>query len=136
MKKGVEVDSALSLGITIKDILTSLLDNKNKLYNDYKNFYFKLNFTTEQWLNLSFSPWIKMDMHTYSNQDKFANIRQNEIQPSPPVHMQWVEEYLLPQLPVQPDNSRLTELKHRINQQKWLPYDPDRQEIWQNLKNF
>lgn len=76
------------------------------------------------------------EMIQYANLPRFAQARSKEIQPSPIVHMCWVEEQILPKMPLQPDTARLAELKKRINQQIWLPYHPDRQEIWYKMSNF
>jgi hypothetical protein len=86
--------------------------------------------------NLPWDNLIKPSMSMYSDQEKFKEIRGNEIQPAPPVHMAWLEEYILPKMPIQPDILRLNELKHRINKQQWKAYDPDREEIWQNIITF
>jgi hypothetical protein len=66
----------------------------------------------------------------YSNSERFKTVRLNEMQPSPVVHMAWVEEKILPKMPQQPDQKKLTELKTRINHHNWEPFHPDREEIW------
>ena len=76
------------------------------------------------------------ELEQYSRQEQFLETRQTEIQPSPIVHVKWVEEKILPNMPMQPHAERLAELKNRINQQKWVPYDPDRVQIWLNISNF
>jgi hypothetical protein len=48
----------------------------------------------------------------------------------------YIKEYLLPNLSFTVDHSRLIELEHRINQHKWLAYDPDREEIWQKMTDI
>jgi hypothetical protein len=83
--------------------------------------------------SLSFST---NDLEQYSRQKQFLETRQTEIQPSPIVHLKWVEEKILPNMPMQPHPDRLAELKNRINQQKWVSYDPDRVQIWLNISNF
>ena len=75
-------------------------------------------------------------MQSYSTQDRFNGIRQQEVQPSPFVHMCYIEEELLPLMPMQPTTKRLIELKNRIKQQNWIAYDPDRVEIWNKLIDF
>ena len=75
-------------------------------------------------------------MADYASQSCFTKIRQQEVQPSPPVQMQWVVEKVLPQMPRQPTPTRLTELNRRINAENWNPYDPDREEIWAKLIDF
>ena len=74
-------------------------------------------------------------MIQYSNHDRFAQIRQKEVQPSPPVHMCWVEEKILPKMPYYPDQNRLEKLKKRINQHKWVAFDPNREDIWNNMSS-
>jgi hypothetical protein len=75
-------------------------------------------------------------MSNYSAQNRFNNIRQHEIQPSPLVHMHYIEEEILPLMPIKVDATRLVELKTRIKQQHWIAYDPDRAEIWKKLIDF
>jgi hypothetical protein len=75
-------------------------------------------------------------MILYSNDIRFQHTRLKEIQPSPIVHLQWTEEHIVPHIPYPLDNSRLVELKKRINQHKWQAYDPDRAEIWDKMSNI
>jgi hypothetical protein len=70
------------------------------------------------------------DMIIYAESARFLAVRQNQVQPSPIVHMAWIEEKILPNMPYQPKKEWLTELKTRINQHAWQPFDPDREEIW------
>jgi hypothetical protein len=72
----------------------------------------------------------------FADAERFQQIRQKEVQPSPAVHMTWVEEKILPKMPYQPDPARLYELKKRIKQHKWHAYDPDREEIWARMSLF
>ena len=76
------------------------------------------------------------DMEVYSRQPRFKDIRQKEVQPSPIVHMAYVEEKILPLMPMQPNIVKVHELKTRIETQPWRPYDPDRVQIWENVINF
>lgn len=76
------------------------------------------------------------NMSAYSNLSRFSDIRQQEVQPSPWVHMCYVEEKILPSLPIQPNISRLSELKSRIKQHNWVAYDPNREQIWKDIINF
>jgi len=80
--------------------------------------------------------WVDLDMSTYSYQPDFMTVRQHEVQPSPWVHICYVEKYILPLMPIQPEYGRLTELKNRIKSQHWVAYDPDRWQIWKNLSEF
>jgi hypothetical protein len=71
------------------------------------------------------------DYDHYSRLERFKEVRQNEVQPSPIVHYHYVVENLLPAMQLTSDFSE--KLKTLIYQQKWQAYDPDRDEIWQNL---
>jgi hypothetical protein len=75
-------------------------------------------------------------IRNFANQPRFATVRQQHVQPSPIVHMTWVEEYLVPKLPWPVDLSRLKQLKNRINQQNWQAFDPDREQIWNDICKF
>lgn len=97
-----------------------------------------LNFlNAEQKDSLSHIKWARHNewngMLEYSHDAKFSTIRQNQVQPSPPVHFSYVEEILLPCMPVQPQASRLENLRKLIFAQQWNAYDPDRDEIWINI---
>jgi hypothetical protein len=50
--------------------------------------------------------------------------------------MCYVEEEILPLMPIKADSSRVADLKTRIMQQNWVAYDPDRVEIWNKLIDF
>jgi hypothetical protein len=72
--------------------------------------------------------------HAFSNESRFAITRLSQIQPSPIVHFYWLLEKIIPQTEMV-INSRLQEkLELLINQTTWIPYDPDREEIWNNIK--
>lgn len=73
------------------------------------------------------------DQEFYSRQTRFVTTRQNQIQPSPVVHFYWTVEEILPKLQVQVDQSRFQHLENAINDTSWVPYDPDRDPIWQEI---
>jgi hypothetical protein len=75
------------------------------------------------------------ELENFSRQPRFANSRLSEIQPSPVVHMAYVEEVILPQLPKSVDSDKVQILKQKISDQPWIPYHWDRQKIWQDLAN-
>jgi hypothetical protein len=80
--------------------------------------------------------WVKQNMHEFSNQQQFINVRQTEVQPSPIVHLAYIQQYLLPNLPFTIDTDRLAELARRINEHNWVAYDPNRIEIWQKMSDI
>ena len=73
------------------------------------------------------------DQEVYSKQAKFFTTRQNQIQPSPMVHFYWLVEKILPNLSVQVNQSRLAQIECLISRTDWVPYDPDRDSIWQDI---
>jgi hypothetical protein len=73
------------------------------------------------------------DQEIYSQQSRFSTTRQKEIQPSPIVHFNYCVEHILPRFNLtSPCKNQLESL---IVNQKWVPYDPDRQQIWQEIKD-
>lgn len=60
-------------------------------------------------------------------------IRGNEIQPSPLSHFYFLVEKIMPELGLESNRTKL--LEKCLVEQKWTPYDPDREEIWKNIKN-
>ena len=69
----------------------------------------------------------------FSNRPRFREVRQKEVQPSPPVHYYFLTEQLLPNIDIAIDLERKKRLEQLILEQQWQPYDPNRAEIWDNL---
>lgn len=69
----------------------------------------------------------------YSRQPRFQAIRQQEVQPSPPVHYYFLMERILPNTTIQFDLARAQRLEQLILDQTWTAYDPNRAQIWQEL---
>lgn len=69
-------------------------------------------------------------------QDRLSRVnmplRGNEIQPSPLSHFYFLTEKILPQLELESNKTKL--LEKCLLAQQWVPYDPDRDEIWANIK--
>jgi hypothetical protein len=72
------------------------------------------------------------DAEDYSCLPRFAATRQQQFQPSPVVHFYYCVEKLLPALNLTSQHTE--QLEFLINQQSWIPYDPDRNEIWATIK--
>ena len=72
---------------------------------------------------------------TFSRQSRFQAIRGDQVQPSPLVHMIYLQEMILPHLPVQIDPVRADRLNAVLRNTDWRPYHPDRVEIWKKIIN-
>lgn len=73
------------------------------------------------------------------DQDKFAknlDCRGTEIQPMPLLHYQWLVESIMPAAEININQSLAEELHKRISNHNWIPYDPDRKEIWNNMSKL
>jgi hypothetical protein len=70
----------------------------------------------------------------FSHEERFKLIRQTEVQPSPIVHFYWLIEKIIPQLGVKVDAELKKQLELLVTQTRWVPYDPDREEIWLKIK--
>lgn len=74
------------------------------------------------------------DQMQFANEPRFADVRQDHVQPSPPVHLAYVNDVILPQLPaLVVDTFDYLALANKIVQHKWVAYDPDRAEIWTKM---
>lgn len=71
----------------------------------------------------------------YSNQKRFLSTRGTEIQPSPIVHFNFLKEIILPKLSISYSKNKIDYMETLIQETNWMPYDPDRAEIWQNIVN-
>lgn len=73
------------------------------------------------------------DQMNFSKKNRFSKARGNEIQPNPLVHFYFVVEILLPGLHIDFDQTRADALRQMIENQHWVAYDPDREEIWKMI---
>jgi hypothetical protein len=67
---------------------------------------------------------------------KFFKFRGKQIQPAPLLHYHWLIESILPMTTLSVDNAIAQELHHRISSHAWVPYDPDREEIWSKMSKL
>lgn len=84
-------------------------------------------------LNCSYINISTLDQHQFSEQLQFKDIRQLEIQPSPPVHLAYLKERIIPNLTININPVIMNEIEQRINSHNWIAYDPDRDEIWAKM---
>lgn len=66
----------------------------------------------------------------FSRESRFKLVRQQQVQPSPIVHFYWLIEKIIPHLDAKVDTKLQKQLESLITQTQWIPYDPDREEIW------
>jgi len=76
-----------------------------------------------------------LEQDKFSRSTRFKLIRQNQVQPSPIVHFYWLIEEILPHVNIVIDRRRQKTLETIINQITWTPYDPERENIWSQIKN-
>jgi hypothetical protein len=84
--------------------------------------------TNQQMALLDQLPWI----NNLTGMDSTISVadRGTEIQPRPLGHARWILNFLsLPSI----DNTKLAQLIDLISAQQWIPYDPDREEIWTQI---
>lgn len=75
------------------------------------------------------------EQEKFSRSTRFKLTRQNQVQPSPIVHYYWLIEEILPQVDIVIDDHLQKKLETIINQTTWTPYDPERENIWSQIKN-
>lgn len=83
--------------------------------------------TTEN-IGCRYIPTSTAEQERYSRQQQFLNSRQQEIQPSPIVHLCWLLE-----LGLEINKDRANRLKTLLNNQEWVPYYYDRDQIWASI---
>lgn len=71
----------------------------------------------------------------YSRLNRFADLRGTQVQPAPPVHFYWLMENIIPQAEIEISTKIQSQLEALLLQTQWVPYDPDREEIWNNIKS-
>lgn len=65
----------------------------------------------------------------FAKHSRFAKVRQQEVQPSPIVHLNFLTEIILPQLNIVPEEKILNYITTAVENTTWIAYDPDREEI-------
>ena len=73
------------------------------------------------------------EQHYYSTLNRFVDVRQQEVQPSPVVHFYFLIEKILPNVNLTYNPNRLKQLENLINAQQWIAYNPDQEAIWQDI---
>lgn len=69
----------------------------------------------------------------YSTLTRFAETRQQQVQPSPAVHYYFLTEKILPNISIPYDATRAQRLENLIIHQQWQAFDPDCNDIWHDL---
>ena len=112
----------------------------------YHNFYIQseqslLRYQNQQTLIKTYLDFNQVDycftstkiLENFSRLPRFNDLRGTEIQPSPIVHFFFLIEILAPAINLTIDKNQAEFLKNKIQNHKWVPYDPDREEIWNNM---
>ena len=112
----------------------------------YHNFYIQseqslLRYQNQQTLIKTYLDFNQVDycftstkiQENFSRLPRFNDLRGTEIQPSPIVHFFFLIEILAPAINLTIDKNQAEFLKNKIQNHKWVPYDPDREEIWNNM---
>jgi len=115
-----------------------LLKNKSHCFFgtydfNYMSYYQKslcLDFNWAFW-----KPWFGMQRYSISKYFRDTpQPRHNEHQPSPIVHLEWLKRYVLPKINVTIDSNWLDTITQRMYNQTWISYDPNRETIWNKIK--
>lgn len=72
-----------------------------------------------------------LEQEHYSQRN--LKVRGKEVQPSTLSHFGFLTEIIMPALKL--NSTKLSLLEKLIEAQNWVPYDPDRQEIWDKIKH-
>lgn len=76
------------------------------------------------------------DQELFAKDIKFKQHRGDQIQPSPLLHYYWLIESIIPAAGLELDHEIAQELLKRISSHNWIPYDPDRAEIWEIMSKL
>jgi hypothetical protein len=77
------------------------------------------------------TPW--KGMMEFSLKEIYKEIRMNEVQPSPIIHLEWIINFLLPKIPYYYSKNRLDRLTTTIKETNWIPFYWDRELTWNNI---
>lgn len=119
--------------------------SKLKEIRQYHEFYVqdRQSLLRQKNMQILLSAWIKQQnaRHFFTSnqaQETFAkttNCRGKEIQPEPLCHYYWLVESVIPATGLDLDKTIANKLLYRIKNHKWVPYDPDRKEIWYTMSH-
>ena len=77
------------------------------------------------------------DEDIFSHNVRFSTVRQTQIQPSPPIHLVFLIEQVLPNLgSIKIDQTRLLKLTDKICNNNWIPYDPLHKDVWDDIIKY
>jgi len=75
------------------------------------------------------------DQEIFAKDINFSRYRGDQIQPSPLLHYYWLTESIIPVTGLELDLGISQELLKRISAHNWIPYDPEREEIWEIMSS-
>jgi hypothetical protein len=73
------------------------------------------------------------DQENFCRDHSQAHLRGSQIQPSPIMHFYFVVEKIKPALGLNINENLQKKLQDCIEKTIWLPYNPDRQDIWEQI---
>jgi hypothetical protein len=80
-------------------------------------------------------PWIDLNQGMCEWSDLYPDLRGDNIQPRPFLHAKYIFEKILPGLNIKLDTAVQEQINDRLSKIYFTAYDPDRDQIWSNLKN-
>lgn len=86
-----------------------------------------------KWYGCEYVDTSTREQDIYSRQPRFQHIRGNQVQPSPLVHLHFLRDVILPKTNIVIDHERKDRLERAITNHDWVPYDPDRSQIWADM---
>ena len=75
------------------------------------------------------------EQDAFSRNTEFSQYRGDQIQPAPLLHYYWLIKSIMPAAKLEVDEVILSKLLTKIKDHNWIPYDPDREEIWRNMSD-
>lgn len=72
----------------------------------------------------------------FAKHSGFSHHRGTQIQPAPLLHYFWLMEIILPSAGILIDPVVSHTLQTRMQAHQWVPYDPDRDEIWATMSQI
>jgi len=130
----IQVQQAINRTVLYMITLSKLLDSLGIKHLYFSTYFFDYS-SHDNYEDLKNLPWVQFDQGMEEWSRQFSNIRGTEIQPKPLIHVKYIVENLLPKLGIVLDSKISNAVYSLVNSIEFTPYNCDRDQIWNNLKD-
>jgi len=130
----IQAQQATNRSVLYMITLSKMLDNLGIKHLYFSTYFFDYS-SHDNYKDLEALPWTQINQGMEEWSKQFGDIRGSEVQPRPLIHLKYIIEHLLPKLDLALDPQISNAVYSLVDKVEFIPYDIDRSQIWNNLKD-